>query len=96
MAKNDFPKNMFSDFGYDFEISTHEQMAIFTKFLKSKADDRDIEMLLMRYKEGMTFKQIAEIKGISPQYAHRRISKIVRKMKEWSFIYKDIANNWEA
>ena len=85
MTKNDFPKNMFSDFGYDFEISTHEQMAIFTKFLKSKADDRDIEMLLMRYKEGMTFKQIAEIKGISPQYAHRRISKIVRKMKEWRF-----------
>jgi len=83
--KNDFPKNMFSDFGYDFEISTHEQMAIFTKFLKSKADDRDIEMLLMRYKEGMTFKQIAEIKEISPQYAHKRISKIVRKMKEWRF-----------
>ena len=49
-----------------------------------------------RYKEGMTFKQIAEIKEISPQYAHRRISKIVRKMKEWRFIYKDIVNNWEA
>ena len=85
---NDFPKNMFSDFGYDFEISTHKQMLFFTEFLKTKANDRDIEMLLMRYRDGMTFKQIAEIKEISPQHAHRTIKKIIRKMNDWSYYIK--------
>ena len=81
VAMKPFPENLLSDLGREAPAETPDDFtATFMYVLYCVAPPRDVKIMIMRYKSGKSFDEIAESLGISRQRAAAVVQEVLGRM----------------
>lgn len=93
ITRNPFPKNIVSNW-----MKISDEDLIYTNpvtinvMLKAICNSREMEIVISRYKDGMTLRQVAEKFGITPERVRQIELKLIEKARHPHFLKVVITN----